>query len=79
PLLLALRFFVFFYRLDALIFADTTCEPVSNFLSLGRLAPVQAAFWGTPITSGASHTFSRSFFFPSHLLSSLFFSRSLVE
>ncbi|CAM9423075.1 unnamed protein product [Ectocarpus fasciculatus] len=39
-------------KLDVLIFADTTCEPVSHFLALGRVAPVQAAFWGTPITTG---------------------------
>lgn len=35
-----------------LVFADTTCEPVSHFLALGRVAPIQAAFWGTPITTG---------------------------
>ncbi|CAM9162538.1 unnamed protein product [Ectocarpus sp. 13 AM-2016] len=39
-------------KLDVLIFADTTCEPVSHFLALGRVAPIQAAFWGTPITTG---------------------------
>lgn len=39
-------------RLDILVFADTTGEPISNFLLLGRLARVQAAFWGTPVTSG---------------------------
>ncbi|CAM9227031.1 unnamed protein product, partial [Pylaiella littoralis] len=38
--------------LDALIFTDTTCDHVSFLLTLGRVAPIQAAFLGTPITSG---------------------------
>lgn len=49
------------HRLDVLVFADTTCEPISSFLALGRLAPVQAAFWGTPITSGGSIVLTRYF------------------
>ena len=39
-------------RLDVLVFADTTSEPLAWCLSLGRLAPVQAAFWGNPTTTG---------------------------
>jgi protein O-GlcNAc transferase len=40
-------------NLDVLIYADLTSEPVSHFLAHARLAPVQVAFWGNPITSGS--------------------------
>ena len=39
--------------LDVLIFADTLSEPMTYFLSRYRFAPVQAAFWGNPITTGS--------------------------
>lgn len=40
-------------RLDVLIFADTLSEPMSHLLSHVRLAPLQMAFWGNPVTSGS--------------------------
>jgi protein O-GlcNAc transferase len=39
--------------LDILIFADTLSEPVTHFLSHSRMALLQMAFWGNPITSGS--------------------------
>ncbi|MEK9677874.1 MAG: tetratricopeptide repeat protein [Rhodospirillaceae bacterium] len=39
--------------LDILYFTDIGMEPVSYFLSLSRLAPVQCATWGHPVTSGS--------------------------
>ena len=39
-------------RLDVLVYADMNSEPVSHFLGFSRLARVQAAFWGNPITTG---------------------------
>jgi len=41
--------------LDVLIFADSLSEPLSYFLQMGRLAPVQCLFWGNPVTSGKSN------------------------
>jgi protein O-GlcNAc transferase len=38
-------------NLDVLLFADTMTEPMAHFLSMGRLAPIQLAFWGSPVTS----------------------------
>jgi CRISPR-associated protein Csy1 len=38
--------------LDALIFTDLGTTPVTYFLALWRLAPVQAVTWGHPETSG---------------------------
>ena len=43
-------------RLDVLVFADTTSEPLAWCLSLGRMAPVQVAFWGNPSTTGHGDT-----------------------
>lgn len=40
-------------HLDVLIFADTMSEPQNWLLSHMRMAPVQIAFWGNPVTSGA--------------------------
>lgn len=40
-------------QLDILVFADTMSEPMNHFLAHSRMAPVQAAFWGNPITSGS--------------------------
>ncbi len=40
-------------ELDVLYFTDIGMEPVSYFLSLSRLAPVQCATWGHPVTSGS--------------------------
>ncbi len=39
-------------RLDVLMYADIGMEPLSYFLAFGRLAPVQCAMWGHPVTSG---------------------------
>jgi hypothetical protein len=41
--------------LDVLIFADSLSEPLSYFLQMGRLAPVQCLFWGNPISSGKAN------------------------
>ncbi|CAN0159173.1 unnamed protein product [Ascophyllum nodosum] len=38
--------------LDVLVYADMNSEPISHFLGFSRLARVQAAFWGNPITTG---------------------------
>ncbi|EQC30655.1 hypothetical protein SDRG_11710 [Saprolegnia diclina VS20] len=38
--------------LDALVFADIMSDPVNYFTAFGRLARVQALFWGNPTTSG---------------------------
>ena len=40
-------------HLDVLVFADTMSEPVSHFLAHTRLAPIQVAFWGNPVTSAS--------------------------
>lgn len=40
-------------NLDILIFADTMSEPITHFLARERLALVQGAFWGNPVTSGS--------------------------
>ncbi|ETW08008.1 hypothetical protein H310_02386 [Aphanomyces invadans] len=39
-------------QLDVLVFADLMSEPMTYFSAFGRLAHVQAAFWGNPTTSG---------------------------
>ena len=41
-------------QLDMLVYVDTMSEPVTYCLSRFRLAPVQAAFWGNPVTTGSS-------------------------
>lgn len=41
--------------LDILVFADVMSEPMNHFLAHSRLAPIQVAFWGNPITSGSGH------------------------
>lgn len=40
-------------KLDILIFADTLSEPMAHFLAYSRIAPIQIAFWGNPVTSGS--------------------------
>jgi protein O-GlcNAc transferase len=40
--------------LDVLVFADVVSEPINHFLAFNRLAPIQIAFWGNPITSGSN-------------------------
>jgi predicted O-linked N-acetylglucosamine transferase (SPINDLY family) len=40
-------------QLDILIFGDTLSEPTTHFLAQSRMAPIQAAFWGNPVTSGS--------------------------
>ena len=44
------------YKLDALVFADSQSEAMSQFLLYNRLAPVQILFWGNPVTSGVENT-----------------------
>lgn len=44
------------YRLDVIIFADTTSEPLAHTLAMQRLAPVQGLYWGNPTTSGHGDT-----------------------
>lgn len=39
-------------HLDILIYPEIGTEPVSYFLAFSRLAPVQAAWWGHPDTTG---------------------------
>ena len=39
-------------RLDVLIYTDIGMEPVTYSLAFSRLAPVQAATWGHPVTTG---------------------------
>lgn len=40
-------------ELDILVFADTQSEPINHFLCHNRMATIQIAFWGNPITSGS--------------------------
>lgn len=42
------------HQLDVLIFADVGMDFLSYLLSFGRMAAVQAVWWGHPITSGNS-------------------------
>ena len=42
-------------RLDVLIYPEIGIDPVSYYLSFSRLAPVQAAWYGHPDTTGVSH------------------------
>lgn len=42
-------------ELDVLIFLDVAMQPVTQFLAAQRLAPVQCALWGFPVTSGSCH------------------------
>ena len=38
--------------LDVLFYADIGMEPFSYFLAFARLAPIQCAYWGHPVTTG---------------------------
>jgi predicted O-linked N-acetylglucosamine transferase (SPINDLY family) len=40
---------------DILLYLDLGAEPVTYFLALQRLAPVQVTTWGHPVTSGLPH------------------------
>lgn len=40
-------------KLDILVFADTLSEPMTHFMAHARMASVQVAFWGNPVTSGS--------------------------
>ena len=42
-------------ELDAIVYADTMSEPTTHYMGYARLAPVQVAFWGNPVSSGAPH------------------------
>ena len=39
-------------KLDMLMYADIGMDPLSYFLAFSRLAPLQCAMWGHPVTSG---------------------------
>jgi protein O-GlcNAc transferase len=39
-------------ELDCLYFTDNGMEPLSYFLAFSRLAPIQCATWGHPVTTG---------------------------
>jgi predicted O-linked N-acetylglucosamine transferase (SPINDLY family) len=39
-------------EVDVLIYPDLGMEPLSWYLSFARLAPVQMAWWGHPVTTG---------------------------
>ncbi len=41
--------------LDVLYYADIGMEPFTYFLGFARLAPVQCAFWGHPMTTGLAN------------------------
>ena len=41
-------------ELDILYFCDIGMEPFTYFLSFARLAPIQCAGWGHPVTTGIS-------------------------
>ena len=41
--------------LDIIVFADTMSEPMTHFLAHSRLATIQVAFWGNPITSASAN------------------------
>lgn len=38
--------------LDILVYTDIGMEPTTYFMALSRLAPIQCAFWGHPVTTG---------------------------
>lgn len=40
-------------NIDILIFADVMSEPLNHFLAHSRVAPIQMAFWGNPVTSAS--------------------------
>jgi protein O-GlcNAc transferase len=40
-------------NLDVLLFTDVGMSPISRVLSLTRLAPIQCAAWGHPLTTGS--------------------------
>jgi protein O-GlcNAc transferase len=40
-------------NLDVLLFPDVGMSPISRVLSLARLAPIQCAAWGHPVTTGS--------------------------
>jgi protein O-GlcNAc transferase len=42
-------------KIDILIFADVLSEPINHYLAFTRLAKVQIAFWGNPVTSASKH------------------------
>lgn len=42
-------------KLDVLVYADIGMDPLSYFLSFSRLAPIQCAMLGHPVTSGISN------------------------
>jgi predicted O-linked N-acetylglucosamine transferase (SPINDLY family) len=41
--------------MDALVYVDIGMHPIPQFLSAYRLAPLQCALWGHPVTTGSRH------------------------
>ena len=56
-------------RLDVLVFCDIGMDTFSSFLAHSRLAPVQLAFWGHPMTTGLA---SIDYFISSPLYENLY-------
>lgn len=63
-------------NLDILIFADTMSEPLNHFLAHNRLAKIQIAFWGNPITSASKHI---DYFISADCMEHPFRNRMLIE
>jgi predicted O-linked N-acetylglucosamine transferase (SPINDLY family) len=42
-------------NIDIIIFGDTMSEPMTHFMAHTKLAKIQIAFWGNPITSGSNN------------------------
>lgn len=42
-------------NIDIIIFGDTMSEPMTHFMAHTKLAKIQIAFWGNPITSGSDN------------------------
>ena len=63
-------------NLDILVFADTMSEPLNHFLAHNRLAKIQIAFWGNPITSASKHI---DYFISADCMEHPFRNRMLIE
>lgn len=42
-------------NIDILVFADVLSEPMNHYLAHSRLANIQIAFWGNPVTSASKY------------------------
>jgi predicted O-linked N-acetylglucosamine transferase (SPINDLY family) len=52
-------------KLDVLVFADVGMHPLTYTLAQSRMAPIQCATWGHPVTTGST---AIDYFLSSHLL-----------